>query len=319
MSVVQVCARCAARWPVIGGGSRGSGAAQWCPRCGGVLLVPTRTDVHQSPARRGFRWIARPPGDLRGLGDPPIERARATPRYDVIPRWGLVDVDTSSRADSSRADRMADRVGLFLTVATVLYGLAVIAELGRYAILVYNRTRLVPPSLLTASDASVYFTQFGGLLAAVCAAVAAVCWLLRARRVHFAEQRLSDPRSQAEIIVGCAVPVINLFMPAVCLLELVRRDPRGTALVKIWWGLWSLSGVLLVVNSYWRSRDGLQAMADGVLLSAFMALIAAATAAVTLTVIHRIEHRTWRGAPESATRWIPVPRSVLQEKETVAP
>ena len=36
MSAVQVCVRCAARWPVVGA------PAQWCPGCRGVLLSPTR-------------------------------------------------------------------------------------------------------------------------------------------------------------------------------------------------------------------------------------------------------------------------------------
>jgi hypothetical protein len=53
-------------------------------------------------------------------------------------------------------------------------------------------------------------------------------------------------------------------------------------------------------------------MADGVLLSAFIALIAAATAALLLVVIRRIEHKDWRGEPDTATRWVPVPRSVLE-------
>src|SRR3546814_11795675 len=70
----------------------------------------------------------------------------------------------------------------------------------------------------------------------------------------------------------------------------------------------------LVVNAYWRSRPGMQGMADGVLLNAFIALSAAVTAALTLVVIRRIERKSWRGEPESETRWVPVPRSVLEEK-----
>ncbi|MCJ0906947.1 DUF4328 domain-containing protein [Rhodococcus sp. ARC_M6] len=316
MNQIQVCARCAARWPVIGP------PAQWCPRCSGVLLVPVRSDAYLPPSRRGFRWIARTPNAPRGVGDPrPPRQNLSTPHYDAVPQWGLTDVVDTTPAFQSRAERMADRLGSLLTIATVLYGLAVFAEIGRYAILVRNQTRLIPQVLLTVSDAAVYFTQLGGLLCAVLAAVAAVCWLLRQRREQYAREKRTDPRSRGEIILGCALPVLNLVMPAMYLLELVRRDPRGVRLVKIWWGFWAFSGLLLVVNAYWRSRPGLQAMADGVLLSAFIALIAALTAALTLLVVRRIEHKDWRGEPESATRWVPVPRSVLEqskEKETAA-
>ncbi len=308
VSVVQVCARCAARWPVVGG------PTQWCPRCSGVLLIPTRTEIYQPPNRRGFRWIARSPSDPRGVGDAPVRRSLTTPRYDAVPQWGLQDIVDTSPVPPSRADRMADRVGPLLTLATILYGLAVFAELGRYAILVRNRTTLIPQWLLTVSDAAVYFTQLGGLLISVFAAVAGVCWLLRQRREHFAGAGESDPRTASEVVVGCAVPILNLVMPAVYLFELVRRDPRGTLLVKIWWGFWGFSALLLVVNAYWRSRPGIQAMADGVLLNAFIALVAAVTASLTLVVIRRIERKSWRGEPESETRWVPVPRSVLEEK-----
>ena len=166
VSVVQVCARCAAHWPVVGG------PTQWCPRCSGVLLIPTRTEIYQPPNRRGFRWIARSPSDPRGVGDAPVRRSFSTPRYDAVPQWGLQDVVDNSPVPPSRADRMADRVGPVLTLATILYGLAVFAELGRYAILVRNRTRLIPQPLLTVSDAAVYFTQLGGLLISVFAAIA---------------------------------------------------------------------------------------------------------------------------------------------------
>src|SRR5260221_523702 len=84
----------------------------WCPRCRGALMAPLpegppgdpRWSTHPRPqgppvqAMRptpprlppGFRWIAVRPGAA-----PPVRHRRRhlgpTPRYAVIPRWGLAD------------------------------------------------------------------------------------------------------------------------------------------------------------------------------------------------------------------------------------
>lgn len=86
MSVIQVCARCAGRWPVLGA------PAQWCPRCHGVLLAPIRTEQQLSPDQRGFRWVARPP--LRRGGWPLILRRPL--RHPTTPTFRVGDFTTTS-------------------------------------------------------------------------------------------------------------------------------------------------------------------------------------------------------------------------------
>ncbi|RZK95297.1 MAG: DUF4328 domain-containing protein [Rhodococcus sp. (in: high G+C Gram-positive bacteria)] len=295
--VVQVCARCAARWPVLGS------PAQWCPRCHGVLLAPIRTDQHQPPASRGFRWIARSPLRRGGLAaEPPAPSP--TPRYTEIPRWGLHDQVEAPSARRNWPELLADRAAFFLTVTAGLYAFAVFAELGRYGVLVRNRTRLIDPTLLASSDIAVFVGQAGGMLFALLSGIGGVCWLLRMRRRTFARAKTSDPRTSTDVIVGCAVPGLNLVMPGVFLLEVIRRDPRAVLLVRAWWSLWVFGAVLVLFNWFWRSRPGLQAMADGVLLSAFTALVASATAVLTLMVLRRLEGRTLKGAKEPITRWV---------------
>ncbi|MBC2641377.1 MULTISPECIES: DUF4328 domain-containing protein [unclassified Rhodococcus (in: high G+C Gram-positive bacteria)] len=295
--VVQVCARCAARWPVVGG------PAQWCPRCHGVLLAPIRTDHHQPPATRGFRWIARSPLRRGGLAAEPSAPS-PTPHYTEIPRWGLHDPVVTPSTRRNWPELLADKAAFLLTVTAGLYAFAVLAELGRYGVLVRNRTRLIDPTLLGLSDIAVFVGQTGGMLFALLSGVGCVCWLLRMRRLTFAHARTSDPRTSTDVIVGCAVPGLNLVMPGVFLLEVIRRDPRAVLLVRAWWSLWVFGAVLIVFNWFWRSRPGLQAMADGVLLSAFTALVAAATAFLTLMVLRRLEGRTLKGAKEPVTRWV---------------
>ncbi|QNG20883.1 DUF4328 domain-containing protein [Rhodococcus triatomae] len=300
---IQVCARCATRWQNQGR------PMQWCPKCHGVLLAPFRAD---RPQGRSFRWIARPPSlraKPRGTGS---RGPSPTPRYTEIPRWGLQDHVAAAPARRDWAAAAAENAAVFALWTAGAYLLAAVAELARYGILVRNRTRLVDPMLLAASDAAVIVAGAAGVLLAVATGVCCVCWLLRARRRTFAAEGVRDPRSTGAVVLGCAVPGLNLVMPAVYLLEIVRRDPRALLLVRVWWATWVLGGLLLVVNWVWRFRTSLQAMADGVLLAAFTALVAAATATVTAAMIHRIERRTWRGSEARPTRWVQAPPGVRE-------
>lgn len=93
--------------------------------------------------------------------------------------------------------------------------------------------------------------------------------------------------------------------------------------MRAWWAMWVFGVVLLVFNWFWRSRPGLQAMADGVLLSAFTAMIAAATALLALLVLRRLEGRTLKGTKEAVTRWViatdPPSESELPAKNSGTP
>lgn len=237
--------------------------------------------------------------------------ASPTPRYTEIPRWGLRDRIEIPVVRRDWQKLLADKTAFFLTFAASLYGLAVLAEVARYAILVRNRTRLIDPAVLAVSDATVFVSQVGGAVFALLSGISAVCWLLRIRRRTFDRSKMSDPRSMGEVIAGCAVPGLNLVMPGVFLLEVIGRDPRAVALVRVWWSLWVFGAALVVFNWFWRSRPGLQVMADGVLLSAFTALVASATAVATLMVVRRLEGRTLTGSKGAITRWVIADREAL--------
>lgn len=228
-----------------------------------------------------------------------------TPRYRDVPQWGLKDDPPQSRLENAdRSEQLADLAGYMLVLTAIVYAAAALAELGRYVILLVNRTRLIDPLVLAISDVSVFAAQASGMLVALLAAICAVFWLLRARRCAFQRSGTTDPRGRLEIALGCALPVLNLVMPGVFLLEVVHRDPRAVLLVRIWWGTWVFGAALICFNWLWRSRTGLQAMADGVLLSAFTAAVASGTALLTLMMLRRLERRTVSGRTERRTRWV---------------
>ncbi|MFC7450018.1 DUF4328 domain-containing protein [Rhodococcus daqingensis] len=321
MSTIQVCARCAARWPVVGG------PAQWCPRCHGVLLSPTDPTRPEPPNQRNFRWVARRPGAVSSRNRParpPVEPG--PPSYREIPRWGLRDVPPTPDPEPGpgRGEQLAELAPALLSGAAVLFGVGALAELFRYGLLLRNRTTLIGPGLLAVSDGLVAAAGLLAPVVAVCAAVAAVAWLVGARRRAFAGRGQLDPRTPSVLAVGCLVPVVNLAMPGVFLTELDERDPQTRKLIQVWWCAWVAGGALFAVNLLWRTRDSLQAQADGVLLAAVSDLVAVAVAVLTLLVIRRVDGLGPTGRPRELTRWLvaipepatPVPAPARAEATT---
>lgn len=314
-SVVQPCARCGARWPV-------QGAPQhWCPRCRGVLLSPGPIDA---PAeRRNYRWVARRPGQQghRQSGSARTTPS-ATPRYTNIPRWGLRDIPPQARLAPQRPLRaLADRVHGLLIAVAVTFAVAAAAELGRYLVLLRNRTRLIEPMLLATSDALVIAAAWIASILALLAAVAALGWLIEVRRVAFAEAGRRDPRSVRTLALGCLIPVVNLLWPGIFLTEAVARraDPRPLHAIRIWWAAWVLGGVFAAAALWWRTADSLQAKADGVLFTALTDVVAVAVAVLTLWVIRLVEGRDLRGRARIARRWVVATDPVAPVIEPVQP
>ncbi|WP_018159933.1 DUF4328 domain-containing protein [Smaragdicoccus niigatensis] len=283
-----------------------------------MLLAPSAQDT---PAEhRNFRWVAR--GARLGSG----RRATTgsvtpTPHYAEIPRWGLQDSPPSVPAKPTpRVDALANRAGRLLVITAVVFVVAALAEVGRYAILVYNRTRLVDQWLVYASDAAVWIAGAAAPALGLYSAVACASWLVRTRREFFARKGSRDPRSRWRIWVGCLVPGVNLVMPGVLLTELTAEsDPRVRRLARVWWIAWVAGAGLAVVALLWRRADSLQAMADGVLLYAWTDLAAAGIALLTLKLIRSIEGRTLAGRQRVVHRLVPATRPARDVIEPIRP
>ncbi|WP_237748228.1 DUF4328 domain-containing protein [Nocardia brasiliensis] len=277
----------------------------WCPRCRGVLLSPAPIDA---PAeRRNYRWVARRPDHRlrKSSGAPPA--ATATPRYTQIPRWGLLDQPPRESAGPALPfAKLTRKVPTLLITTAVVFGLAALAELLRYLLLLRNRTRLIHPALLFASDAFVVGAALLALLLALISALAMVGWLIRTRRTVFEQAGRGEPRSVRALVLGCVVPVVNMVWPGIFLTEIVaeRDDPRAVRAIRIWWAAWVIGGLVAVAALYWRTADSLQVKADGVLFTAFTDLVAAAVALLTLTMLRAIEERDAFGHSRIARRWV---------------
>ncbi|CAM2915738.1 DUF4328 domain-containing protein [Skermania piniformis] len=200
---------------------------------------------------------------------------------------------------------LAARVSQLLVWTALLFGLAAVAEIGRYLMLLRNRTRLIEPALLAFSDAAVLVTSITGLIFAFLTAVGCVGWLADARATVFGRAGRLDPRPRWMLLAGCLIPGLNLVYPGVFLTELVRdRQPRLQRAVRVWWLAWLVGAGLTAAAFAYRTADSLQGQADGVMMAAWADAGAAVVAVVTLWLIRLFGGRDLFGHERAAQRWL---------------
>ncbi|WP_042573533.1 DUF4328 domain-containing protein [Rhodococcus sp. MEB064] len=306
MNYFQICARCATRIDV------GPRPQQWCPVCRGVLLSPVPVGQVPTGVRRNFRWVASSP--VRARRSRVVRAPSPTPRYDMMPTWGLPVVGRATvEPTESAGDRLAGRVTSMVSVAFFLFVAAALAEFARYAVLLVSRDSLIPAAVLALSDAAVWCLSFLSVGVGLVAAVASVAWLVRARRSAYADRGEVDPRRPRTLFAGSLIPLVNLVAPGVFLTELARVSSQRWSLERVlpwWWTAWVVNWLMLAATLAFRVADGIQARANGVLATALTDLVAAGLAALTLVLIRRSDGRTVRGDDRTLTRWTIAPDPV---------
>ncbi|HEX2131903.1 MAG TPA: DUF4328 domain-containing protein [Actinophytocola sp.] len=255
------------------------------------------------------RWVASVPGGVRRR--PPRRRLPylGPPSYRGTPRWGFpalawrwpttVPGTGPAGAEPVTVDRVRTVGGhaaaMMWTVAALTL-LAAGGEVWRYVLLVRSRQGALSDRLVGTSDAVVTVAAVLALAFAVLTAVVTVWWLVLARRAAADAAGQGLPRPTWQVLLYLAIPGVNLAMAGVILAELEHqvmhrppgRRPRPTRATTVWWAAWVLSGLLFATTVAWRFRDGVQAQADGVLLTAATDLAAVAVAVLTALTIRRL-------------------------------
>ncbi|MEU3763842.1 DUF4328 domain-containing protein [Amycolatopsis keratiniphila] len=271
-------------------------------------MPPVRPAPMRQPVRHRVRWVASPPpGALPQRRKPVAERYSGPPSYPVPPRWGFPNlvwrrptaVPGTASGEVTAGERLRVITRSLLPVLWTFAALAVIAsaaEIWRYVLLVQSRDSALSTSVVSISDT---FVITAGLLTTILSLLPAgltVWWLLVARHAAADFSGETPPRRQRHVLAFVLVPVVNLIMvlPVVAELEhaVLRRTretrPKPSRLVLIWWGVWALNWLLLTLVIVWRFRDGVQALADGVVLVALTDLAAAGLAVVTALLVKRM-------------------------------
>jgi hypothetical protein len=254
----------------------------------------------------GFRWIAVRPG----AAPPPRHPRRSlgpTPRYAVIPRWGLGDrveyapapTETATRTGPSAA---AVRLTLFLSLLVLC--LATLMYAVRYVLLVINRDTLLNSVVAFAANWLGVLVSVGAVVALGASGVMLTRWLIGRRARAFAYYGLPDQRSDRALWAGCLVPLANLLWAPVYVTELATIEEHHGRLqrpIVQWWIAWLVSyavSIFAIATSWAKDAQGI---ANNTVLMVLAYLIAAATLAAVARVFEGFERKP---VERPAHRWV---------------
>lgn len=314
--MIQVCSRCGTRWNVR------DRQREWCPRCQGSLLAPT-AEVQPDWAARpsnaaqpgasgssqrlpaGYRWIAVRPGAPPAARQP-RRPLGPTPRYASIPRWGLHDqfdvAGPTPQTEPSRASALMVRVTLMITLFA--FAFAVVVHLARYALLLYNRSKLLNPIVAGVATWLGVVASVLAFFALIATVVVLTNWLISRRAVAYAHHDLVDPRPVWALWLGCLLPVANLFWAPVFVIELARFEGRLTWLrtpIVVWWCGWWVSFLVSAFAFATSFAQDAQGIANNTVATTVAYLTALAALLLTLRMQRGFEHTA---VDRPVTRWV---------------
>ncbi|WP_461479922.1 DUF4328 domain-containing protein [Mycobacterium sp. HUMS_1102779] len=332
--MIQVCSQCGTRWNVR------ERRREWCPRCRGPLLAPhsgpgpgapqppppdprwgpgagppPRTASGAAAWRRtrpqlppGFRWIAVRPGAA-----PPPRRGRRsrgpTPRYAVMPRWGLADrVDQAAATipPPAKAGPPAAVVRTTVFVSVLVLSLAALVYVVRYVLLVINRNTLLNSVVALAGQWLGVLASVAAIAAVTVCAVTAVRWLIARRAAVLSHHGLPEPRSARGLWAGCLVPLANVVWAPVYVIELAVLEDHYARLrrpIVQWWIAWVVGYVAWIFAIVTSFATDAQGIANNTVMMVLTYLLAAVTVAALGRVFEGFERKP---VQRPAHRWVVV-------------
>ncbi len=245
-----------------------------------------------------------------------------TPRYAFIPRWGLLDPATQVRppeAVPARSGPGPATVRRTLTATAVVLGVAALAHLLRYVLLLVNRSVLLNPLL---ASTAVWFgvaASIAAVLAVIGCAVVLTRWLIARRAAVFAHYHRSEPRPEWSLWAGCLVPLVNLAWAPVYVLEMATAEGAASRMrkpVTVWWVLWLLSTATSVFATATSFTAEAQGIADNTVSTVLAYLLATATVVVMGRVYDGFERKP---VERPAHRWVMVGAEAPAEQSVERP
>jgi Domain of unknown function (DUF4328) len=238
-----------------------------------------------------------------------------TPRYAVIPRWGLIDPATQAPLGTERVARRgpslwAVRATLITTIAVL--GMAALLHIARYVLLIVNRDVLLNPAVAWLATWVADAASVAAMCAIVGTAFVLTEWLIARRAAAFGQFSSPDPRRGWALRVGCLVPLVNWVWAPTYVVELATVEGRYRAVRPVIW-VWALLFVLSTLVSAFatatRFPDDTQGIANNTVSFIVAYLLAMAATVATARLVFAFE-RTPVERPSH--RWV----VVAEEKQS---
>lgn len=270
----------------------------------------------------GYRWIAVRPG----AAPPPRHGRRPlgpTPRYTVIPRWGLADrvahVPAATDAAPAQPGPPAQIVRTTSFVSVLVLSIAALVYVVRYVLLVINRNTLLNSWVAFGADWLGVLASVGAGAAVIASGVQLIRWMIARRAAVFAHHGLPEQRSARALWAGCVVPLANLLWAPVYVIELALLEEHYARLrgaILQWWGAWVCSYAVSIAAIATSFATDAQGIANNTVLMVFAYLLAAATLAAATRVFEGFQRKP---VARPAHRWVAVPADGTPARASAAP
>jgi hypothetical protein len=244
-----------------------------------------------------------------GIAPPPRGRRRSlgpTPRYAVIPRWGLVDHFEAPELQTAppRSGPSLAMVRATLLSTMVVLGVAALVHVVRYVLLIVNRSVLLNKVVAFAATWVGVLASVVAMFMVVASAVVLTNWLISRRAAAFAHHQRDDPRPISALRAGCLVPLVNLFWAPVFVIELAGVEERLEWLrrpIVVWWIVWFFSTVVAgfsIATSFTQEPQGI---ADNTVTTIVAYLLGLAALLLAMKVFLGFERRP---VEKPVRRWV---------------
>ena len=237
-----------------------------------------------------------------------------TPRYRSVPRWGLIDrVAPSATAAEHplRRHASATAVRATLLAAAAVFGLAALAHILRYLLLLINRTVLLPPLVANGTLLMGVLVSLAAMVSVIVTAAVMTSWLIGRRVEVFGYLGHNDPRTEWQLWAGCMTPVVNLVWAPIFLIELARAEQSQARLrgpITMWWIGWIFSTAVSAWAIWTSSATDAQGIADNTVT----VIIAYLAGLAVLLLLWRVFDGFDRKSVQRALhRWVVVPEDHL--------
>ena len=241
---------------------------------------------------------------MRPGAAPPARRRQRhlgpTPRYAVIPRWGLMDrveqAPETTQAPVTRGPSAATvRTTLFMTV--LVLAITALVYVLRYVLLVVNRNTLLNSVVAGAADWLGVAASVAAMLALIGCVAVLIRWLVARRAAAFSHYALPERRSARALWAGALVPFANLLWAPVYVIELAALENAGNhytrlhRLITLWWIAWVFSYVVSIFAFTSSFATDSQGIANNTVMMVFAYLFAALAMAAVARVFEGFERK----------------------------